>query len=161
MKINNLEQAKLKGTWKFTIKNTITGKEREIEKENLLPTAGRVAMAKQMAGTNTTNMGDNLYVALGDDNTAAAAGDTTLGNETARKIASSTTNSSVIGIITTFFAAGEATGTHEEFGLFGDGDASTASAAADSGILYSHVISQVVVSSVETLTCEFQISFST
>jgi hypothetical protein len=157
--MKNSENINITGLWKFTIEDIKTGKKRIIEKKNLLPTVGRVAMAKQMAGTNTTVMGDNLFIAIGDDNTAATVGDTTLGNETTRKAASSTTNSTTTGIITTFFAAGEATGSHKEFGLFGDGDTSVALAAADSGIIYSHVIQAVTVSATETLTLEFTISF--
>ncbi len=153
------EEMKLFGKWKFTIEDTITGKKTITEKNNILPIVGRVAMAKQLAGTATKDTGDNLYIALGDDNTTPVVGDTTLANETTRKAVSSTTNSSVTSLITSFFAPGEATGTHLEFGLFGDGNTSTASAAADSGILYSHVLETKTISATETLTVEFALEF--
>ena len=157
--IQGKEKGKLYGKWIFTIEDTITGKKRTIEKKNILPTVGRIAMAKQLAGLATKDMGDNLYIAVGDDNTTPTITDTKLGNETTRKAVSSTTTSSVTSIITVFFAAGEATDTHEEFGLFGDGNTTTASASADSGVLYSHVAQTVIVSATETLTAEFQIEF--
>ena len=153
------EKTTLSGKWKFIIQEE-NGNTRIIEKTNVLPTVGRVAMAKQLAGTNTTVMGDNLYIACGNDATAPVVADTVLGNETTRKAVSSATNLSVVGIISTFFAVGEATGTHQEFGLFGDGDASTASASADTGILYSHVTQAVTISATETLTVEFSINFA-
>jgi len=151
----------IKGKWKFEVRDAKTGKlKRTIEKENLIPTVGLEAFAAQMAGDNSTDIGDNLYIAVGDDNTAPALGDTTLGNETTRKAVGSTSFSGGVASIAVFFAAGEATDTHEEFGLFGNGNAATASGTVDTGILFSHVSSTVTVSATETLTITFTITFS-
>lgn len=85
--------------------DTATGKTRNVEQYNLIPTVGKTALAAQMSGDNTTNVGDNLYVAVGDDNTAPSASDTTLGNETYRKVASSTSFSAGVCSIAAFFSA--------------------------------------------------------
>lgn len=154
------EQMTAKRIWKFEIRDAKTGKlKRTIEKENLVPTVGLTAHAAQRSGDNTTNIGDNQFIAVGDDATAPALGDTTLGNETTRKAVGSTSFAGAVASIAVFFAAGEATGTHKEFGLFGDGNTTTASAAADSGILYSHVGTSVSVSATETLTVTFQTTY--
>jgi hypothetical protein len=146
--------------WWFTIRDTITGKERHLHEYNLIPTVGKTAFASQISGDNTTDIGNNLFIALGSNTTAPAIGDTQLGTEVVRKAASSTTFSGAIGYVSAFFAAGEATGTHREFGLFGDGNTTTCSATANSGILFSHVSANITVSATETLTCTFQISFT-
>ena len=128
--------------------------------DNLIPTVGLTAFAAQMSGDNTTNIGDNLYIAVGSNVTAPLAGDTQLGTETTRKAAGSTSFSAGIASIAVFFAATEATGTHREFGLFGDGNAATASGAANSGILFSHVAANVAVAATETLTLTFELTFT-
>lgn len=148
------------GEWFFTIRDTITGKERFHHEFNIIPTVAKVAFAAQMSGDNTTNIWDNLYIALGSNTTTPAIADTQLGTEVVRKLQSSTTFSGAIAYVSAFFAAGEATGTHREFGLFGDGNASTASGTVNTGILYSHVAANITVSATETLTTTFQITFS-
>lgn len=148
------------GKWTFDIQDTITGKTRKIEEYNLIPTVAKEAFAAQMSNGNTTNIGDNLYVAIGSDPTAPASWDTTLGTEVTRKAASSTSFLVSVASVATFFAAWEATGTHREFWLFWNWNTSTASATPDTGILFSHVSANVSVSSVETLTTTFQISFT-
>ncbi len=145
--------------WNFKIKDTITWKERVIEKFNLIPAVWKEAFAAQMSWDNTTDIWDNLFIAVWDDATAPASWDTTLWNETTRKAAWSTSFSAWTASIVVFFAAWEATGTHREFWLFGDGNTTTASWSADSGILFSHVGVSVSVSAVETITISFSISF--
>lgn len=160
MKIKFNEKPKFIGKWRFEIRNTKTGKIRTIEQENIIPDVALEAFAAQFSGDNTNNIGDNPYIAVGDDVTPPAAGDTILGNETTRKLAGSTSFSGAVGSIAAFFASGEATGTHREFGLFGDGNASAAGAGADSGILFSHVAVNVAVAAIETLTVTFTLTFS-
>lgn len=147
------------GIWTAEVRKAETGElVSRNEYRNLIPTVGRAAMAKQMAGTNTQEM-QVTYIAVGSDATAPTNADTALGTETARKIVGSATDSSVEASIAAFFAAGEATGTHREFGAFGDGAASTASGTVDTGILYSHAAALVAVASDETLTLSWKISF--
>lgn len=152
---------KIKGIWTFKIHDAATGElKRTIVKKNLIPTVGKTAFACQMAGSATKDVGDNKYVACGSNTTAPALSDTQLGTEVVRKAISSSSYALGVASIAVFFAATEATGTHREFGLFGDGNATTASAAANSGILYSHVAANVTVSATETLTITFEITFT-
>lgn len=161
--MSNLKESSsltLKWEWRFTVTDTVTGKVDKYHEYNLIPTVGKTAFASQISGVNTTDIGDNLYIALGSNTTAPAITDTQLGTETVRKIKQSSTFSGAVGYVTTFFAVWEATGTHREFGLFGNWNATTASATVNTGILYSHVATNITVSSLQTLSCEFQISFS-
>lgn len=158
--MNNEWTLTLKGEWHFTVKDTITGEERHYHEYNLIPTVWKTAFAAQLSGDNTTDIGDNLYIALGSNTTTPAITDTQLGTEVVRKLQQSTTYSGAVAYISTFFAATEATGTHREFGLFGNGTTSTASASANSGILFSHVATNITVSATETLTVTFQITFA-
>jgi len=149
------------GKWTFDVRDAETGElKRRITKKNLIPTVAKTAFAAQMSGQNSTQIGDNLYVAVGDDATAPVVGDTVLGNETARKLAGSAAFAGAVATIAGFFAATEATGTHREFGLFGDGNAAVASGSVDTGILFSHVAANVTVSATETLTVTWEITFS-
>ena len=146
--------------WSFIIKDTVTWIERKIHAFNVIPTVAKTAFAAQISGDNTKDIGDNLYVAIGSNATAPVVADTQLGTEVTRKAASSTTFSGAIGYVSTFFAAWEATGTHREFGLFWNGNASTCSVTANTWILFSHVAASITVGATETLTCQFSITFS-
>jgi len=122
------------------------------EKKNLIAKVGRSVFAAILAHI-TTNTGAIEWGALGDDTTAPAASDTTLGNETIRKAPNSygqgagdNTNKAYITFI---FAVDEAVGTHKEFGTFIDG-----SAAADSGVLFSHVAVDWVKTDQQSLTID-------
>ncbi len=158
---NQNEWLKITWKWKFEIQDTITWKIRVIEKFNLIPTVWLTAFAAQISGDNTTDIGDNLFIAVWDDPTSPAIWDTILWNETTRKAVWSTSFASWTASIAVFFAATEATWTHREFWLFGDWNSSTASWTVDTGILFSHVWPlSVAISAVETLTITFSISFS-
>ncbi len=146
--------------WNFLIKDIITWEERKYHHFNVIPTVAKVAHAIQMAGDNTTNIGDNLYIALWSNATAPAVWDTQLWTEVTRKAASSTTSSWAVWYISAFFAAWEATWTHREFWLFWDWNATTCSATINTGILFSHVAANITVGASETLTCQFQITYS-
>lgn len=158
--MNNESSLTLTWEWHCTVKDTITGAERKYHAYNLIPTVGKTAFAAQISGDNTTDIGDNLYIALGSNVTTPAITDTQLGTEVVRKLQQSTTYSGAVAYVSTFFAAWEATGTHREFGLFWNGTTSTASGSANSGILFSHVAVNITVSATETLTVTFQITFS-
>lgn len=154
------ENMKMKWEWNIKIKDTITQKEREYHYFNIIPTIAKTAFASQISGDNTTNIGDNIYVALWSNVVAPAYTDVQLWTETTRKSASSTTYSWVVWYIAVFFAVWEATWTHKEMGLFWDWISTTASWSANSWILYSHVAVDFSISATETLTTTFQITFS-
>jgi hypothetical protein len=154
---------KIGNIWTFEVRDKKTGElKRTIKKANLVPTVGLEAIAAQFGNTGITkDIGDNLYIAVGSDSTAAAAGDTTLGTEVTRKAVGSRNDAtSGVASIAVFFASGEATGTHREFGLFGDGKTTTASTTPDSGVLYSRTIVNVAVSASETITITVELTFS-
>jgi hypothetical protein len=151
-----------KGKWKFEVRDDKTGELlRVTEAENLLPTVGLNAIASQLADPAITkDLGDNLYIAVGSDGTTPASGDTKLGTEAARKAITDRNAAGVVATIAVFFASGEATGTHLEAGLFGDGVTTTCSAAADSGILYSHVNMNETVDASENLTVTWTLTLA-
>lgn len=154
------ENLKMYGVWHAVVRDSITGKiVSEHEYKNLVPTVGRSALAKQMTGNETYDV-DVTYFAVGSGTNAPSNSDTTLQTEVARKAVTSSTNNNNEASIATFFAATEATGTHRELGAFGDGDATQASASADSGILYSRAATNITVGATETLTLTYKITFS-
>jgi len=157
MEIN--QNFRMIGKWKAIVKKAATGElVSEQEYENLAPTVGRTALAIQMAGTNTQEV-QIKHIAVGSSVTAPTNADTQLGTETARKAVGSATNTNNIASIAAFFAAGEATGTHREFGAFGDGNTTASSLTANTGILYSHVAANTVVAADETLTLTYSVTF--
>ncbi|MCP4273019.1 MAG: hypothetical protein GY781_13840 [Gammaproteobacteria bacterium] len=103
------------------------------EQKNLITTAGRTVLARLLSG-DATYSGEINYGLLGTDNTAPTNGDTTLGTEVYRKLASSQTYSANISYVDFYYNATETTGTYEEFGNVIDGTAS-----ADTGQLWSHI----------------------
>lgn len=153
------ENINVVGIWNAVVKKATGETVSSNVYKNLIPTVGRTAMAVQHAGNATADM-KLTHIAVGDDATAPANSDTKLGNETARKALGSATNIANESSVAAFFAAGEATGTHREFGAFGDGNTTTASLTSDSGILYSHVTANVSVASNETLTLTYKTTFN-
>ena len=160
MKKNIQQLIGVKGIWTAEVREadgTLVSKQ---QFENLIPTVGLTALAAQISGTASKDVGDDLYLAVGTNATAPAAGDTQLGTEIARSVDDSATFSGAVAYVAAFFAAGEATGTLREFGLFGDGNATDATAAANSGILYSHSAANVTVTALQTLSLSVEITFS-
>lgn len=100
------------------------------------------------------------YCALGDDNTAPNPTDVLLANEEHRQQITDALRESNVVYFDTFFGTDEAnTFTIREAGLFGY----DATAAADSGTLFSRTVSFSPISKTaqETLTFSWGISFST
>lgn len=91
---------------------------REWEQDNVVTNAGKAWIASRMAGTSSAVMS---HMAVGTGAAAAAAADTALASEvatTGRKALTSTTPSNNTVVYSATFAAGEATGTLAEAGLF-------------------------------------------
>ena len=101
--------------------------------ENLITTVGRNVFARLLSG-DATYSGEITHGALGDDATAVANSDTTLGNEVYRNATASATQGDNIAYVTFFYDQTEVTGTFNEFGNFIDG-----AAGADTGQLWTHV----------------------
>lgn len=146
----------LKGVWKFTLKDIITGKERTFTYENLIPTVGRAAIADHL--TNPTPSPSSLrinYTALGTGANVPANGDTELQTETFRKAVASETNADNIAYVTAFYTAPEVSGTFLEAGLFING-----TITPDSGTLFSRVAINITKTITETLTIDYTITLT-
>lgn len=154
------EKIGIVGVWDFTVTDNEGNVIRSHRKHNMTPDVMLQALAAQTAGTNTTNLGDNLYIALGTGTTAASASDTVLDTETVRKAASDQVRTGAIGKITVFFNSSEVSGTYEEVGLFSNGLALTASASADTGVLNSRVLESITLGAGENLTVTFNITYA-
>jgi len=122
--------------------------------ENITTTVGRTVNARRLSG-NTTYTGIVNYTALGNDNTAAAVGDATLGNETYRKALSSGTFLANVAYLETFFTAAEVAGTFEEYGMFIDGGA-----GADTGQLFNRFTETKVKTAAQTLNVQSIVTFA-
>jgi len=154
------EKTGIVGVWQFVVTSDTGEILRSWDKKNLTPDVMLQALAAQTAGTNTTNLGDNLFITLGTNNTAPIASNTTLGTETERKAVSDQSRTSTTGKITVFFNSSEISGTYEEIGLFSDGLALTASITVNTGVLNSRVIDTIVIGAGENLTVTFNITYS-
>jgi hypothetical protein len=132
-------------------------KEKKAQK-NLVVTAGLVAIADRLSNASPASSLLIGYIAVGDDNTAAASGDTTLGNEIARKAVQSRTQSGGVVAVSTTFAVGDIPGvptTVQEAAVFIEG-----TGAADSGTLLCHVVESIAVGALDSLFIDWRITLA-
>lgn len=83
--------------------------------DNLVVTAGKAFVASRIKDTSDTAMS---HMAIGSGSTAAAAGDTALGNQLDRNALTSTTVTNNEVVYAATFAASEGTGAVTEAGIF-------------------------------------------
>lgn len=117
---------------------------------NLIVDAGKALLAQALR--DGAALPEITYVALGSDNTAPAAGDTTLGTETFRKavtLQEEGTNPNQT-VTTVYIAPPEGNGQIEEIGWFGG----AATAAADSGTLIARVLYSKLKDNLESIQIE-------
>jgi hypothetical protein len=97
------DDLKLKGRLDIVVTSEDGVVKQEESVENLVVTTGKNFVASRMAGTSSSVMS---HMAIGTDSTAASAGDTSLGSESARVALTSTTvnNNDVVYVAT--FPAG-------------------------------------------------------
>lgn len=115
------EQVEMRGNVVIELFNEKTGEvtdRREIK--NLVVTVGKEFIASRMVGTSSAVMS---HMGIGSSNTAAAAGDTTLGAELGRVALSALSASGAVVTHSATFPAGTGTGAVVEAGVF---NASTA-----------------------------------
>ena len=149
-------EIKMEGVYKFTLRDIYTGEEEVITVKNLIPTAGRAAIANWLTQASPSPASIKLnYTALGTGVTAPANGDTQLQTETYRKAVSSTTNSNNIAYATAFYTAAECSGTFTEAGIFMNGTGS-----ANSGTLFSRVAISITKTTSQSLTIDYTITIS-
>lgn len=146
----------IKGHWKFTFRDEVTGKIRVIERDNLIPTSGRAAIASWLTNASPTPASILVnYGGIGTGTTAPANGDVQLQTETYRKAIASTTSASNIAYFTQFFTAAEVSGTFREAGLFMSG-----TGTANSGTLLSRVAINITKAVTETMTIDVTLTIS-
>lgn len=152
---NNL---KLKGELIITIRDAKTNRIKDqTHYKNLVVNAGLASIAAALRGSTASNKGIITYLALGDDNTTPESTDTTLGNETIRKLIADRYNlnsDSKVAVFRAFFNTSEANDTHLEAGLFGD----DATGTADSGTLFCHTAINKTKTSADTMTIEWRVT---
>lgn len=101
---------------------------KRVKAHNLVTTVGKEKLAEQLVAAPGTEK--PKYLAIGKSGTAAAAGDTALGEELKRKEATTRSASGKVLTMAVVFAAGEGTGTVKEAGVF---------AAAAAGSMYARL----------------------
>ena len=127
-----IESVPLVGTVEFTVYDSNGNHVRTIKDNNLVTTAGKNYFAKKIIGSADVLGSSADILAVGDDDsTAAAVTDTELNNEVARVSIDSVSASGNTGQFTTSLPVGVATGTIAEAGLF---------TSDTTPILLSHII---------------------
>jgi len=148
-----------KGIWTITVRDPLGNIVSQKTIENIVVTAGRNQIAKALAVELVAISDIEIsHQELGTGTTTPAVGDTGLETPTGgtRKAITSTASSGKQLNITAFWAAGEATGTHEEYGTFING-----TGVSNSGVLLNRVLlSSVVVLAANSLTVDGTINFN-
>jgi hypothetical protein len=120
--MNTNEQLKATGS----LRVVVTGKDGQVKEEhdfkNLVVTVGKNFVASRMVGTASAVMS---HMAIGEDDTAAAAGDTALGSEVGRVSLASATATNNVVTYTATFPAGTGTGAIVEAGILNAASAGT------------------------------------
>ena len=117
-----IDGLKAKGTLDIIVRGPDGNIKDEKKVENLIVDTGLDYIASRMNGTSESVMS---HMAVGTGSTAAAASDTTLGTELDRNALTSTTvTDNAIAYVATY-AAGDATGSLTEAGLFNAASAGT------------------------------------
>lgn len=162
LKIKTQNVARPSGIWTLKFIDEWTGMVvRTIRKKNHIPDIALFTYAAQFSSARTVNIGDNLYVCLGTDSTAAADGNVNLGAETLRKAVTVNESASVVASIYAYFTSSEVGGsTFREIGLKGNGNTTTASASANSGILFSRSAQTIAVPGSQGLQAQYDLTFS-
>lgn len=111
------DSSKVTGMVNVVVRDDAGKIKQEFTVPNLVVDTGLAFIASRMKDTTDAAMS---HMAVGTDNTAANAADTTLGTELARQaLASSTVTDNSIAYVATF-AAGTGTGALTEAGIFND-----------------------------------------
>lgn len=113
--MNTNEQLKASGA----LKVVVTDKNGQVKEERVIPnlvvTVGKNFVASRMVGTSASVMS---HMAIGEDDTAPAAGNTALGDEVGRVALAGASSSANVVTYTATFPAGTGTGAIVEAGIF-------------------------------------------
>lgn len=122
---------------------------RRITAHNLVTTVGKEKLAEQMVAAPGTEK--PKYIEVGKSGTAAEAGNTALGEAVKRKEATTRTASGKVYTMATTFAAGEATATLKEAGIF---------AASSAGSMYARVTFEALtIGASDSVEIKWQLTF--
>lgn len=122
--------------------------QRQVRQRNLVPAILRNSLATLISGTVVTPTFMANYIALGDDDTAPASGDLTLGNETLRDTFDDRSAEGSTAFLNKFFPSADVGGNvYQEAGIFVDG-----ASGADTGYLLSRLLLDLTLGEEETLT---------
>lgn len=113
--MNATENLKASGSLRVVITGADGKVKEEREFKNLVVTVGKNFVASRMVGTSSAVMS---HMAIGSDNTPAAAGDTALGSELGRVALAGASAANNIVTYTATFPAGTGTGAVVEAGIF-------------------------------------------
>ena len=116
------DRAKATGHVRIDMRDAMGNLKQVLEIPNLVVTTGLQYIADQLSDQGEAAMS---HMAIGSDNTAATAGDTTLGTELGRVALTSTTQSGADVVYIATFPAGTGTGNVYEAGIFNDASAGT------------------------------------
>ena len=147
-----LSKVKLSPRIRITVRDLSGAVLERVETSNLITNLLFNLYRDALCGDVTADELEIKYLAVGDDDTAPAVTDTTLGNETFRKALTSF-NKPAIGQVETVFyiAPAEAVGTIKELGWFAG---PLAGAGADSGTLVARVLYSRVKTALESIQVE-------
>lgn len=116
------DSSKVTGSVNVVVRGEDGAVKQEFTVPNLVVDSGLAFIASRMKDTTDTAMS---HMAVGTDNTAADAGDTTLGTEIARVALTSTTVTDNAVAYVASYPAGTGTGALTEAGIFNDVTAGT------------------------------------
>jgi len=120
--MNATENLKASGSLRVVVTGADGKVKEEHEFKNLVVTVGKNFVASRMVGTASAVMS---HMAVGSNNTAAAAGDTALGAELGRVALATSTATTNVVTYTATFPAGTGTGAIVEAGIFNASSAGT------------------------------------
>lgn len=144
---------KVKGRLKLTVRNPDGSIAQFQEVDNLVVTAGRTILANGL--WNPVAVVRVSHIELGTGTNAPANGDTALQTPSYRNALASGNNVNNVATLTGFFNQTETSGTFREAGMFINGNGSLGT-----GTLLSRVAINITKSSIQTLTIEWEITFS-
>lgn len=113
------DNIKMKGKLKIVLRDKDGNIKDKREVNNLVVDAGKDYIAQRMSGDSSSSVASVMsHMAVGTGSTSAAAGDTTLGTELDRNALDSTTVTDNDVVYVATYAAGDATGSLTEAGIF-------------------------------------------
>lgn len=128
---------------------------REVVRKNRVVIGAREEAAKRYAGSPVYT-GIINYGALGDSSAAVLDADAALGNEVARKLYATRTQTADSFTIDFYYSKADTNGTYEEFGMVIDG-----TATLDTGLLFNRVLTGGwTKTALEALTVSAQVNIN-